>query len=878
MADTDRLASLRGLSLDFRLGIRLLLRYPGLSIVGGIAMAFAIAVGAAGFEVIARLLGPELPFEDGDRIVALRNWDVSVNYEERRTLHDFVAWREQLRSVEEIGAARNIERNLITAEGESAPILVAETSTSAFSLTGVPPFLGRTLVASDEAPSAPPVIVIGHDVWQSRFAGDPAAIGRTVRLGEIGYTIVGVMPRGYRFPVDHDAWIPLRAGILDHARGAGPALKVFGRLAPDATLEQARAEIAALGRRATADFPDTHEHLRPQVLPYAQSFLPIEIGGALRAGIYSSNIVFVLFLVLICGNVAALMFARTATRENEIVVRNALGASRRRILGQLFVEALVLGALAALLGLAVASTGLEWGFAVLEAEFVDQDGMMPFWWRDIGLSPATVFYAALLTVIGAVVAGVLPARKLGGGLGTRLRQFGAGGGGPRFSGIWSVVIIGQIALTVIFVAFSVYAVVRGTQIRRADLGFPVHEFLSARLETEHDAFAASVRDTTEAALSSRLAAVYSELERRLQAEPGVAGVAYASRLPGDYHGRQAIDVEGVDSMSGGVVTYGVQTAAVASGFFQAFGAPIVAGRGFSDLDAARPEQRVLIVNQAFVKDVLGDRAAVGRRIRFLVDDEARRGEDEAAWGPWHEIVGVVRTITMTNDPELPSRAGVYLPWSPGAAMLYAGTGASLQLAVRLRRDPADFGRQLRSIVSAVDPNLRLYDIRPLYEVQTTAFMVYDFWIKVLVLMSSMALLLSLASIYSVMSFTVSRRTREIGIRTALGADPRRIVVAIFRRPILQAAIGVALPVLVFAVLGSRGRLPSLQVALVMAAFALVMFAVVMLAAIVTVRRALGIQPTEALLAESELRHRGRVDAVDRPVERRVEFVVALLCR
>src|SRR5690606_13933299 len=247
----------------------------------------------------------------------------------------------------------------------AGPVDVVETSASLFRVARLKPLLGRTLVDADELPGAPPVAVIGYDVWQARFAGAADVVGREIRLGAAVHTVVGVMPEGFSFPRHEGRWVPLRLDPLPYGRREGPAVRVFGRLVPGASLEEAQAELTALGARAAAAYPDTHEHLRPRVLPYAKSIF--RLGAGESAAFMSANVVAILLLVLVCGNVALLMFARAATRESEMVVRNALGASRGRLIGQLFAEALVLGGVAAAVGLAAAAFTTRLWLAVLGA-------------------------------------------------------------------------------------------------------------------------------------------------------------------------------------------------------------------------------------------------------------------------------------------------------------------------------------------------------------------------------------------------------------------------------------------------------------------------------------------------------------------------------
>ena len=224
------------MSLDARLGVRMLVKHRGLTLVGGFAMAVAIAIGATFFEVMTELLNPALPLEDGERMVALHYATATPGSPERRVLHDFVAWREELVSVEQLGAFRTVQHNLVSGNAPPEPIRVAEITASGFAVARTPPLLGRYLLPADERANASPVVVIGHQAWQSRFGGDPQIVGRTINLGGVPHTVVGVMPDGFRFPLDHQFWIPFRANPLDYERLRGPELYLFGRLARGVTM------------------------------------------------------------------------------------------------------------------------------------------------------------------------------------------------------------------------------------------------------------------------------------------------------------------------------------------------------------------------------------------------------------------------------------------------------------------------------------------------------------------------------------------------------------------------------------------------------------------------------------------------------------------
>jgi hypothetical protein len=361
------------------------------------------------------------------------------------------------------------------------PVDHVEMSASGFRLTRVPALLGRTLVDADEAPDAPAVLVIGHDLWSTRFGSDSAVIGRTVTLGAEPVEIVGVMPEGFAFPVAHNAWRPFRLDALDYQPRQGPAINVFGRLARGARLADAQREIALLGQRAATAYPETHEFLRPQVVPYAKSFVNIP-GWAAAGLLMSGNLLLILLLLLVCSNVALLLFARAATREGEIIVRSALGASRRRIVLQLFSEALVLAGVAAVVGLAAVSYGIRWGLRMVEGELMD-GGRMPFWFYG-RLSPTTILYAVLLTVLTAVVTGVIPAMRVTRDLANRLKEVTAGGGGVRFGGFWTAIIVAQVAVTVVFPSVAFFVGQDVAKIRTYDLGVDTGEFLTFELQMD----------------------------------------------------------------------------------------------------------------------------------------------------------------------------------------------------------------------------------------------------------------------------------------------------------------------------------------------------------------------------------------------------------
>ena len=811
--------------IDVKLGLRLLARYPGLTIVGGAAMAFAIAVGAGAFEAVKQLVDPTLPLPAGERIVALRQWDAESGSVQSRAVHDFAEWREELNSVEHLGAYRSLERNLIVAGAGSEPVYVAEISASAFRVAGVAPLLGRSLAEADEESGAPAVVVIGHDVWRTRFGGDPSAVGRAVRVGRTEATVVGVMPAGFAFPVAHEVWAPLQLNPLHYERGAGPQIAMFGRLADGATLEQAQAELTTIGARLAASRPVTHAHLRPEVMPFADAVVMLDLPPQFRPLFYAANVFFVMLLVLICANVALLMFARAATRESEIVVRTALGASRWRIITQLFTEALVLGCVAALAGIAAAHLALETWLAI---SMIEHAGRLPFWFHD-RLEPATVLYAVGLTVLGAAIAGIVPALKMTGrGVEAHLRQL-AGGGGLRFGSIWTAVIVTQVAVTVAFPATAFFARQHVVGVQNVDVGFDDEDYLSLRLELDRESAAGDAAEMTPAEFDERFDATYRQFAERLEAEAGITRIAFASRLPRTHHRASPMEVD--DPAGTAVAAVPVSTAEVGVDFFDALEIPVLAGRGFRSADLA-DDARAVIVNQSFVDRMLEGRNAVGRFVRY-----APSGGQDA--GPWHEIVGVVPDAGMLDDRS--RGAGLYHPATPAAAYPVH----------MIMRAPGELQPRLRSIAAAVDPGLRIHDVLPVSEVGATMWLEMNFIYRLLIGISAVALLLSLAGIYAVMSFTVSRRTREIGVRVALGATTTGIATAIFTRPLRQVGYGIVAGAALTAALAlAIAQGVSLQGVVLVISYAALMMGVCLLACVVPTRRAMQIEPSQALRAEA----------------------------
>lgn len=808
---------------DYRLGVRMLAKYPGLTFAGGLALAIAIGIGAGWYSLAGNLFRPTIPLPNGDRIVEVEMRDAAGSQDERRLLHDFVTWRREVRLIEDLGAYRTLERNLVLGSARPEPVTVAETTASAFRVASVPPLLGRPLLDADEEPGAHPVAVLGYDLWQRRFGARSNVVGETLQLGRDTTTIVGVMPEGFAFPVNHRLWVPMQLRRSGYAPLGGPGVRIFGRLAAGATQAQAYVEVTALTEREAAASPRTHEHLRPRVLAYGGE----SPGDRSPFELALTHIPILLVLLVACANVGTLIYARTATREAEIAMRYALGATRGRIISQLFVEALVLAAVAAAVGLVFADAALKFG---LNAFHSAQGGALPFW-VDPGLKLKTVLYAAGLTAIGAAILGVLPAIEV-----TRahvqgqLKNLGAGGSTLRFGGVWTTAMIAQVAFTAICLPPAMGITWESMRDRMIRGKFPANQYLAVRIGLDRDATAAPSGQDADAAFEQRTERVYGEFERRIAQEPGVVAITFADRLPGMQPSVRHAEVE-ASAGAAPIAVDDMWRTTVGPGYFEAFDKPIVAGRDFHDGDRT-PGARTVIVNEAFAHRFMTGASPVGRRVRDA-------SGNPAAQQPWFEIVGMVRDMGMT-------------PTDLGEApyVFHPATRTTLRpavMGVRVSGDPSALAPRVRAIAAALDPGLRLDDVQRLdalaWKVDVPQMVVAGALASIV----SLGLFLSAAGIFSLMSVSVARRTREIGLRSALGASQGRLLAGIFSRAAVLVGSGIVAGNLVLLlVVMLQDEVTIWDVADALLTTSALMLTVGLLACVEPARRALRIHPTDAL--------------------------------
>ncbi len=820
--------------LDVRLALRLLAKHPLLTAVAVFALAVGIPVGLAPSH-LARALEAPLPGDPEDRIRAIRYWDPLTSSVAPTDADAFQFWADGLTSFSSVAAFRTSTYSVTSTEGLAAAVTGAQLSGSAFDILGITPELGRPLVAADGAPGAPAAVVIGHDLWTSRFGSDPAVVGSILRIGRVPYTVVGVMPPGFRFPAHEQLWLPLQTVSVTAPPHAAP-VQIFGRLAPGVSANQAQAELRATGDPPTSDLPEARLRLQPEVVPFGLLFLGIPRSGlGSLPEFHAVQLLAVVLLLVACGNVAMLIFARTATRFRELAVRTALGASRSRIVSQIFVEALVLAVAAAVIGVG----SIHWALGHLHLAAIPWAFDLPYW-LTLDVTGTTLLQAVVLAAVSATVAGVVPALRITGvGIQQSIRSAEAGKSGVRFGGLTSGLVAADIAIAVIAVGLALAMGKRATDGPGADAltGIPAAEYLAVEVSLPDGGWA-SPGETDQRRRADQLARAQRALVAALQGEPGVTGVAVADALPRMEHRSRPIEIEGVDPSTPNAPRW-VRTARVDVGFFDALGQRAIAGRLFdrTDTATARP---TAIVNTAFVDEVFGGRDPIGHRVRF----PSPTGQGE---GTWHEVVGVVGPLGVNVVSAQGGRA-VYLPASPGEIN-------PLQLGIHASVSPSSLVPRVRALVASVDLDLVLGATVVLSEVHQADWYLMIAMAGGLALVVGVLILLATSGIYAMLSFSVSERTREIGIRTALGASRRQLVLVMLRRSLAQMAVGTAigLPIatwIVFAVSGTEQGGSIADAALVAFGLAGSMVGLVgIVACMVPVRRILAIEASEALRAE-----------------------------
>jgi predicted permease len=744
---------------DIRYGVRSLLKHPGFTAIVVITLAVGIGASSAIFSVVNTVLLRPLPYPQAERIVAIQE----LNQQGKRvqvTPANFLDWRAQNTVFEQLAAILTRPANLALADSAER-IDLAMTSANFFSVFGVEPKHGRFFITADEQAGHAAIVVISDALWQRRFGGDPALIGKPITLDGVSYSVVGIAPAGFSYPDKTDVWVPpFRLAPTVNERMDPTQVRGFGMLAavgllrPGIALPQAASEMETITARLRQQYPDQNNRRFNRVVSL-HSHLVGETGPMLLLLFGAVGFV----LLIACANVANLLLASAATRQKELAIRTALGASRLRLMRQLLTESGMLALAGGAMGFLLAL----WGVALL-TRLLPQDfprlGEIRLDWRVLG-------FTLVASVVTGILFGFAPSLQLSKTeVQDSLKEMGRGvSGSRRHNRLRNLLIVGEVALSVVLLAGAGLLFRSFMQLQSVNTGFKSQQLLTARL--------------TPAGTSYRTdpdyIKFYNQTMQRISTVPGVTTVAAINTLPLDKGPQAGFRIEGRPSLTPDKWPGG-NYRTVSADYFRAMDIPIVQGRAFTDHDTMQTPL-VVIVNQALARRDFPGESAIGKRINL--------GNTDAQGQPvWSEIVGVasdVRSLELREEamPEF------YLSAQQDSF-------ANMFVVVRTSIEPTSIAASIRKAAAEVDKTASVSDIKTMDNIVSAAVTQPRFNVFLLGLFSGIALLLSAAGIYGVTAYSVAQRTQEFGIRMALGAQVGDVLRMIIRQGMLLISVGIVI--------------------------------------------------------------------------------------
>jgi predicted permease len=801
---------LERLVADIRYGWRGLRRAPGFTTAAVLTLVLGVGANTAVFTVVNGVLLRPLPFAEPERLYLIAYDETNPAFDRPPSMWEstFAELRGSSRAFEGMTSFGQAQHTL-TGAGDPVRLPSALVDAAFTAVLGVTPALGRGFAAEEETPGRDQVVLLGDRLWRSRFAGDPAAVGRSVTLDGIPHTVVGVMPPGFDFPYDVELWLP----VPETPPGQTFVRPVVGRLKPDATLDAAKEEIARVG---SASAPSFIREPVASVVPLLD-FIAGDVERSLL--VFAGAVGFVLLIA--CANVANLLLVRAAERQHEVVVRAALGAGRARIVRQLLTESLMVALLGGLGGVLLS----VWGVELLLA--MAPDGLIPRT-EDVRLDGAVLAVSLGATVLAGLGFGLAPAlsltRGLWDGLGDGLRTLGGVHARLRRG-----LVVAEIALSIVLLIGAGLLVRSFSQMRAVDLGFRPEQVLAMSLDLPE-------RDYPDA---QRLAEFNTALLGDLGALPGVeaaGSISWAPLIPNMLMG--TFQVEGIADMPPGSI---LDKMATTPGYFRALGIDLLHGREFTTQDDTNAPGAVMISRSVAERFWPPDgAAAVGKRLT---------GEDRPTEADWLTIVGVVEDVGQVGLTE-ERHAAMYTPVLQTTRTFFL---SSMTYLVRTRLPEQQTMQAMRDAVTSLDANLPITSIRTMDQLVSSSISAPRFEATLLATFSIMALLLAAIGTYGVLAYDVASRTQEIGLRMALGATGGELVGSTVLRAATLAGAGVALGLA--AALGfSRILEDSLYEVTrtdptTFAVVTIGLFVVAILAAAVPARRAAGVDPLRLLRRE-----------------------------
>lgn len=798
---------------DIKYGVRSLMKRPGFTFIAIITLGLGIGANSAIFSVVNGVLWRPLPYPNAQQLVMAWENHKARGGPEREWFapSDFTDWRDQNSSFSHLSALNDWAPTL-TGRDEPEPLVGATVSHDMFALLGVAPALGRSFLPEEDLPKAPNLVVMSHELWQRRFNSDQAIVGKSISLNQESYSVIGVMPAGFQFPVIPNAqlWRTIQPGLPPSCQRGCLVLRVLGRLKPKVSIEKAQADAGTIAARLAAQYPDSNSKVGATLVPLHEQLV-----GKIKRPLLLLLGAVGFVLLIACANVANLMLARAATREREMALRAALGASRGRVIRQLLTESGVLALVGAVAGLVLAFWLLR---LLLSLSPPGTPGL-----EKIGIDIYVLGFTVLVALVTGLLFGLVPALQLSKvDLNRSLKSVGkgtpAGSQGGRVRG---ALVIVEIALALILLIGSGLLMKSFILLQRVDPGFNPDHLVTLRLILNKTAYP-NIPQVTD---------FYSQLIDRVKTLPGVQSAAAISTLP----------LSGNDTDTDFLIEGRPQPppnqepvawfSSVSPDYFRAMELRVVKGRAFTPLDNEK-SPLVVIISETMARRYFPSEEPLGKKIG--------RGPDR-----WREIVGVVRDVKHFGlDADTPPAMYFPLRQVPARAM---------NLVVRTSGDPLSLAPSLRAQVWAGDHNLAIANLGAMKDLVSASIVQQRFILLLLVCFASLALLLAAVGIYGVMSYVVTQRTHEIGIRMALGARMGDVLKLIVRNGIVLTFIGVAIGLsLAFALTRLMtsllfGVTPTDAMTFALVAFGLVLVALV--ACLLPARRATKVDPLVALRYE-----------------------------
>ncbi len=805
---------------DIRYGLRSLLKHPGFTAIVVVTLAVGIGASAAIFSVVNTVLLRPLPYVRAERIVAIQE----LTQDGKRvqvTPANFLDWRAQNTVFDQLAAILTRPANLALAD-QAERINLAMTSANFFSVFGTEPEHGRFFIPADEQAGHAPIVVVSHGLWQRRFAGEASLVGKPITLDGVSYTVVGIAPAGFQYPDKTEVWVPpFKLAPALNERMDPTQVRGFGMLAavallkPGVSLTQAASEMETITARLRQQYPDTNNRRFNRVVSL-HTHLVGETGSMLLLLFGAVSFV----LLIACANVANLLLASAATRQKEMAIRTALGASRLRVMKQLLTESLMLALVGGAIGLLLAL----WGVALI-TKLLPQDfpraGEINLDWRVLG-------FTLVASVLTGILFGLAPALQISKtDVQESLKESGRGASSSRrHNRLRNLLIVGEVALSVVLLVGAGLLFRSFLQLQSVNTGFTSQQVLTLQLSPAGSKYR---RDAD-------YISFYSQVMQRVSAIPGVEAVGAINTLPLDKGPTAGFRIEGrppltVDKWPG------ANYRTVSTDYFRAMNIPVVQGRAFNERDT-ETAPLVMIINQALASHDFPNENPIGKRINL--------GNTDPKGQPvWWQIVGVaanVRSLELREEaaPEF------YLSSLQDAF-------SNMFVVVRTSVEPTSVAASVRRAAAEVDKSAAVSDVKTMEHIVNDAVTQPRFNLFLLGLFSGIALLLSAAGIYGVTAYSVTQRTHEFGIRMALGAQVGDVLKLIIRQGMLLISVGIAVGLLASFALTRLLRTLLFGVSvtdpLTFVAITLLLSVVALVACYIPARRATKVDPLIALRYE-----------------------------